>query len=122
MLINFEEITEDLTEVELSYSGTIKQILLGILDDENPIKQPLLCEIINANLIRLEGNPEINITGVRLRKFVNFYRTNGILPIIATSEGYLITNNKEVIQSQIKSLEQRAASILKAASGLRKFI
>ena len=121
-IINFEKITEDLTEVELSYTNTIKNILLGILDDKKPAKQPDLCESINAFLEMTEGNPEIKVNGVLLRKFVNYFRSNGILPLVATSEGYLLTWNKEQIEQQIKSLEQRANSIMKAANGLKKYI
>lgn len=120
MITNFETITEDLTEIELSYSNDVKMILLGVLNDK-PIKQPQLCDAINSNLQFMQADG-ISVTGVRLRKYVNYFRSKGILPILATSDGYLLTNDKEMISGQIKSLKQRAASILKAANGLEKFL
>jgi len=58
----------------------------------------------------------------RLRKCSNYIRTNGILPLIATSQGYYVSYDKQEINSQIQSLVERANSILKSAEGLKKFI
>ena len=44
------------------------------------------------------------------------------MPLIATSNGYYISEDKKVIESQVTSLIQRANSILKTAQGLSKFI
>jgi hypothetical protein len=121
MITNFEEITEDLTDFELSYTEVIKNYLLGILD-HRPIKQINLCIMLNDYLMQLEGNPKISFTPTRLRKFINYFRSNGILPIIATSDGCSISYDKTEINKQIKSLEQRAASILKASEGLKKIL
>ena len=121
MITNFEEITEDLTNVELSYIETIKSYLLGVLS-YSPIKQGILCFMINNYLMQMEGNPQIAFTPIRLRKFINYFRSNGILPIIATSDGCTINYDTHEIAKQIKSLEQRAASILKASEGLKKIL
>jgi hypothetical protein len=53
---------------------------------------------------------------------VNYIRTNGIIPLIATSNGYFTSDCKETIQEQIKSLQERANSIERCAAGLRKFL
>jgi hypothetical protein len=62
------------------------------------------------------------MNGPRLRKMVNYIRTNGIIPLIATSHGYFTTDCKETISEQIKSLQERANSIERCAAGLKKFL
>jgi hypothetical protein len=57
-----------------------------------------------------------------LRKLVNHIRVKGILPIIATSQGYYVSYDKQDILDQINSLTQRANSILNSANGLRNFL
>jgi hypothetical protein len=44
------------------------------------------------------------------------------LPLIATSQGYYVSYDKQEINAQIQSLVERANSILKSAEGLKKFI
>ena len=121
MITNFEEVTHDLTDLELSYTDEVKNYLLGVLG-HSPIKQPRLCIMLNNHLIMNEGNPNISFTPMRLRKFINHFRSNAILPIIATSEGCYLIFEKQALEKQIRSLEQRAASILKASEGLKKIL
>lgn len=119
MIINFEEITQELTDQELEIIPVlIKGFKLHSIN--NPIKEPEICKGLN-NFLERNGF-EIRITGARLRKCVNYIRTNGLLPLIATSNGYFISDDREVIQKQIKSLEQRARSIQTCAEGLKKFL
>jgi hypothetical protein len=42
--------------------------------------------------------------------------------MIATSNGYYVSNERMEIINQIESLEQRANSIAKCALGLQKFL
>jgi len=121
MIETFEDITHDLTELELSYVDELKTYLLGVLGNA-PIKQPTLCIMLNNYLMMQEGNPNISFTPMRLRKFINHFRSNAILPIIATSEGCYLIYEKAALEKQIRSLEQRAASILKASEGLKKIL
>jgi hypothetical protein len=62
------------------------------------------------------------MTGVRLRKMVNYIRSNSLIPLIATSHGYFTSDCKQTIQEQIKSLQERANSIERCAQGLKKFL
>lgn len=121
MITNFEEITEDLTEREIFYLPQVKEILLGVLSDK-PIKQKLLATAIDNNLLQMLGPGAIMMTPVRLRKYFNYFRTHGLLPIIGTSEGCYITADKLEIEKQIKSLQERANQINRAAEGMKKFI
>lgn len=115
MITNFEEITQELTADEMVLC---RQIVLGLRTKtkDNPIKSD---EIVNK---MNQANPKNKLTGARLRKIINYIRSNGILPVIATSNGYYTSNDKSEIQKQILSLYQRARSIETCADGLKKFI
>jgi tetrahydromethanopterin S-methyltransferase subunit B len=49
-------------------------------------------------------------------------RSKGILPLIATSNGYYCSYDKQEIMEQIKSLQERADAIINSANGLKKFL
>ena len=114
MITNFESITTELTEQE---KLILQQIIKGFSshNKDNPIKEPDIVRLFN------ERSP-VKINGVRLRKIVNYIRSNGLLPLIATSRGYYVSYDKNEIELQIKSLMQRARSIENCANGLCSFI
>jgi hypothetical protein len=115
MIENFEEITYELTEKEMKI---LPLLINGFKNytENNPIKEPEIVKRFN------ERNGDIKLSGVRLRKIVNYIRSNSLLPLIATSKGYYISYDREIILSQIKSLKQRSFSIDNCANGLKKFI
>jgi hypothetical protein len=115
MIDNFEELTYELTDVE---KKMLPLLISGFKNYtiENPIKEPDIVSRFN------DRNTGLKLSGVRLRKIVNYIRSNGLLPLIATSKGYYVSYDKSIISSQIKSLRQRSFSINNCASGLEKFI
>jgi hypothetical protein len=117
---NFEEFTHELTSDEMEI---LPIVVHGFRNykKENPIKAELIVSRLNDYL---EKHPYLHpkMTQPRLRKMVNYIRTNGIIPLIATSNGYFTSDCKETIQEQIKSLQERANSIERCATGLRKFL
>jgi hypothetical protein len=115
MLINFEEITTDLTPEELEW---LELMVIGLrkYTAQNPIKAPDIVAGWNSKPGRLK------MTEVKLRKFCNHIRANGILPLIATSKGYFVSWDKEDIRNQVTSLEQRSRSIQSSADGLKRFL
>lgn len=119
MLTNFEKETFELTDLEML---ALPHLIKGFsrYTKENPIKSDEIINSFNAYLQR--QNIGIKITGVRLRKFCNYIRQNALLPLIATSSGYYVSNDKNEIEKQIKSLYERAKSIRDSADGLKKFI
>lgn len=121
---NFEEITEDLTDREMDFLPDVQEAIKNALEKAiEPRKQNELVILINNYLQQKHGLfCSLTLTGVRLRKYVNYLRSNALLPIIATSNGYSLSNSKEVIESQIRSLQQRANSINKASEGLQKYL
>lgn len=119
MITNFKEITHELT-------GAEERLFPGIIASfkrrtkNNPIKAPEIVEAINRQL-QIQGHGD-RFTEARLRKVVNFIRTTGILPLIATSKGYYVSYDQDEISQQIKSMHERADAITAAADGLLKWI
>lgn len=122
MITNFEELTADLSEDELIFKDEVKDHLLKVLVPGVIVKQKDIAEILNLRMFQQHGQDGIMITPTRLRKFFNYFRTNGSLPLVATSQGCYISFSKEEIQKQIISLEERARQILRAAEGMKKFL
>ena len=122
-ITNFEKITVDLTEKELALVPKMESAFNTVLGDGKPLKSNVLCDKIVDFIYDKFGDDSkycAVFTGVKLRKWVNYFRTTGAMPIIATSNGYFISKDQEVIKSQIKSLEERASSVKKCANGLKK--
>lgn len=119
MITNFEEHTSDLSETELEM---LPFLIQGFKkhDESDPIKAPVIVKLINQFFAK--NKSPFKMTEVKLRKFVNHIRSNSLLPLIATSDGYFVTGNKEIIKSQIISLKQRAFSINTCAGGLETFL
>lgn len=124
MIVTFEEHTEDLTDREKDFLPDVQEAIKYALEKSlAPRKQNDLLVLINNYLQDKHGLfCSLTLNGVRLRKYVNYIRSNALMPIIATSQGYSLTENKEVIELQIKSLLQRSHSIHKAAIGLKNYI
>lgn len=119
MITNFEEYTHELSAEEMEI---LPLVVNGFrhYKKTNPIKAPLIVERMNQFLT--ERGYKIRLTQPRLRKIVNYIRTNSILPLIATSNGYFTTDCKLTIQEQIISLQERANSIERCAQGLKEFL
>ena len=115
MITNFESITADLNKDEMLQLSTVVETLKNI---RIPTKASVIVDFLRVPMW-LNG---VKFTDVKLRKYANYIRSNGLLPLIATSDGYFVTSDTEKIEKQIKSLEQRANSIMKCADGMRKFI
>jgi len=115
MITNFEDVTYELTDVEKKMLPLLVQGFKKYTK-ENPIKEPDIVKRFN------ERNVGMKLSGVRLRKLVNYIRTKGLLPLIATNKGYFVSYDKSVIASQIQSLRERANSINDCAKGLEAFI
>ena len=122
MLTNFTHITHELTPDEMAI---LPLVIAGFKthSKENPIKEPDIIHAFNSKSFILKaGRKQPHLSGARLRKLVNHIRTNGMLPLIATSQGYYVSHDKEDIENQINSLRQRARSINACADGMSKFM
>ena len=119
MITTFENITHELSEEELRLVPVIVHSFRHY-KKTNPIKADLIVSRMNTYLESKGVKTRMNQP--RLRKIVNYIRTNGLLPLIATSNGYFTSDNPVDILDQIKSLQERANSIERCAIGLRKFL
>jgi hypothetical protein len=119
MITNFEEITSELNERELKL---IPLLISGFKSHgvDDPIKAPEIVKKMNEYLSA--NNFGLKMTEPRLRKCCNHIRANGMIPLIATSQGYYVSKDPEIIQSQINSLIERANSIMNCAEGLKRFL
>lgn len=119
MIKGFEKQTEELNEEEIKL---IPILINGFKkhSEKNPIKSDKIVLAMNEHL--KTTNFKLKMTDARLRKCVNYIRSNAFLPIIATSNGYYTSFDKVVIEQQMESLRQRANSILNCVVGLEKFI
>ena len=116
---NFEEHTHELTSEEMEILPIVVHGFRNYKKD-SPIKAELIVTRLNEYLVG--RGFKTRMTQPRLRKMVNYIRTNGIIPLIATSNGYFTSDCKETIQEQIQSLQERANSIERCAAGLKKFL
>ena len=118
MITNFEQITMELSEAEIE---TLKGLIAGFSKrtKDNPIKAP---EIVKSMKVYCQKNNLPKFTDVRLRKMVNYIRSNSLLPVIATSKGYYVSYDEKEISEQIKSLQERANSISDCIFGLKKYL
>jgi hypothetical protein len=118
MITNFESITYELTEDELTHVNGIV-LALKLRTKESAIKAP---EIVKSMNIFAERHNLCKMTDARLRKCVNYIRSNSILPVIAGSNGYYTSFDEKELSDQIKSLTERANSIMDCVFGLNKIL
>jgi hypothetical protein len=115
MITNFENITHELSDIELEM---LPLMVNGFkrYTKQYPIKEPEIVARFNSN------NPKTKLNGARLRKLVNHIRCHSMLPLIATSKGYYVSDDIAEIKNQIKSLRERANSINRCADGLLNYL
>ncbi len=115
---NFESITYELTPDELKHVNSLV-LALKLRTKESAIKAP---EIVKSMNIFAERHNLCKMTDARLRKCVNYIRSNSILPVIAGSNGYYTSFDEKELSDQIKSLTERANSIMDTVFGLNKIL
>lgn len=105
MIEGFEEFTYEVTEAEM------KIILILVERFKKRIGKQLAVK--NATIIKwLFDNHGIQVGGARIRKMINYIRTENLVPnLIATSKGYYISNDGAELEKYILSLRQRARAI-----------
>lgn len=119
MITSFEQYTFELNDAELAALPTFIEVV-NTGTDHKPLKAVTLVNMVNAHLH--DRRIEYRMTDERFRKFVNYVRSHGVLPLIATSHGYFVSHDPEVIRAQMKSLRERAGGILAAREGLAAFV
>ncbi len=116
MILGFESLTTELNDEELMLANRLVSAFKKRTKD-NPVTAPEIVSGVNANVPLTQKFSER-----RLRKIINYYRVQGILPIISTSKGYYVSYEVKDIEFMITSLSQRANSILEGCYGLQRII
>jgi len=104
MLKNFEKITIELSPIELEYVEFLGQWFMHNKGKENTVKNGDIAKLIKTAFDK-------KIADSRVRKVLQFLRTNGLPNIIATSNGYFYSDDIAEIEAWIISLKQREAAI-----------
>ena len=119
MVTGFETIKHELTDAELLI---VPRLIEGFRTHGpmNKIKAPEIVGRMNDYFFKKDI--KYKMTDVKLRRFVNYIRSKSLLPLIATSEGYFVCDDPDILKDQIKSLYERAASIRGCAEGLENFL
>lgn len=118
MLTNFEHQTEELDDCDLAIIPMVIKAF-SKYTKANPIKAPEIVATFNLNREKI-GYPR-KLTEPKLRKICNHIRSNGLLPLIATSQGYYVSFDQKEVSDMIRSLRERANAINRSADGLVKF-
>jgi hypothetical protein len=115
--------TKRLTTDERLLIPYLEKILLRT-NKENPKFNDEIIKELNLIVDKIKDmNIDISrVSGIRLRKMINYMRCNSLLPIISNSKGYYVSYNIEDIGEMIVSLTWRAEAIEAAATGLREII
>ncbi len=116
MIKNFEDITHDLTPEEYDLAVRLAPFLEKRTKD-NPILAKQIIDGVNE-----KWNPKPKLTDVRLRKIINYYRVQAILPVISTSKGYYVSYDEQDINDMMQSLCERGNSIIQASFGMGKIL
>ena len=110
---NFEQYTSDLTTEELDMVNLLVQSFR---------KKPEGTVWTSKQIISGFRNNGYTCTSPRVRKIVSYIRRHSIAPILASSNGYYLSHDREEIRRHIVSLEDRIAGIRSAKEGLSAFL
>ncbi len=116
MINGFECFTEELNEEERMLA---KRLISAFSkrSKNNPVTANEIVTGVNKNMKLTQ-----KFSDRRLRKIINHYRVNAILPIISTSKGYYVSYDENEIEGMIISLTQRANSILEGCFGMQRIL
>jgi hypothetical protein len=116
MIVGHENITSELTSEELWLANDMIRFFKNKTKN-NPVKSIQIVVGINKHY-----SLKKRFTDVRLRKIINYYRVNSILPVISNSNGYYVSYDPDEIEEMVQSLTQRAGSIIDCAFGLKRIL
>jgi hypothetical protein len=116
MINGYTEFTEELNEEERMLA---KRLISAFLKRSkiNPVTASEIVSGVNKNMKLTQ-----KFSDRRLRKIINHYRVNAILPIISTSKGYYVSYDENEIEGMVISLTQRSNSILEGCFGMQRIL
>jgi len=114
MLRNFEEQTSKLTDQELNIADIVRNSLKKYKGKSYAIAGSKIC-------LGFNNNTDFRLTGVRLRKIINYLRNEGEA-ICSTSKGYFYPENIQEIKDTCISIQQRIDSQKQIINQLKKHL
>ena len=122
MLFGFEEQTQPLNDIELHAASAIAECLRNHHVGK---ERAVTGEQIGRGMARYEqyrtADDKPYLTGARVRKIINHIRFAGWCPrLIASSNGYYVSNDDEELKQYVQSLRARAKAIYAVADKLER--
>jgi len=130
MIVNFEEITKDLSPIEKLYvMPRVWGILTLAIGKDNSITNKYIVDNINKwNPITyvLTDDPQqkeqrVKTDASRIRKVIHCLRVSNEIPcLIATSLGYYVSHDKKEVETYIQSIDERLRSIYQVRRTMKR--
>ncbi len=115
MITGFENITIDLTEDEKK--------LVPLFVNGFASKKGKDHSVTNKEIVAKMKPRFPQITEVRVRKIINFIRTRNLIPgLVASSNGYYITDDRKEIEKYIQSLDSRLNEIARVKNSFLRYL
>lgn len=115
MIKGFEDITAVLTEDEMLLVRPMVNSFSKRIGKERAVTSK---EIIDA----IYNAYNIKLTGAKVRKYVNYIRHHHLPNLVATSNGYYLTNDYRELKEYYESLDGRESAIRAVKLNLKKYI
>lgn len=130
MIRNFEEYTSELTEDEANYiMPKLLKILILRIGKENAITNRSIINYFKAYPILKQDKMDpglswtIKTSEPRIRHMIHILRVSDTIPfLVASSQGYYISNDKQEIEDYMQSIDDRLRSIYQIRRALKRQI
>lgn len=107
---------KQLTSTEMSYSRDLVRLMKS-----HGRTKPITAKNIVQELNKKKKG-DVPLTGRMLRNIIHSIRANSEHPIVANTNGFFYTKNKDDIKTHINNVKSKAASLNAVARGLQRFI
>jgi len=112
MLVNFEDITFNISNSDKKIAESILKLLLKTNKNKR----------ITSKDIVFSLSKKFKIPEVKVRVLINSIRQSGKYGIVGTSKGYYISNDIEDIMKAIKSQTMRISQQNRALEGMKEYL
>lgn len=113
MIENFEQHTQPLSDLDKALG---KIIAAALSSSTLPKTAQVLSDIVNTHFANTINAPKC--TELKVRKIISNMRQTGNYAICSSSHGFWVNDDPAVLDSQIRSLNQRIEAISAARDGL----
>lgn len=116
MIIGFEDLTYDLTEIE-------QQVLLPIIIRGLLKKNGKEHAVTNKSIVAGMEKRGYKITDIRVRKIINYIRVKNLIPgLLASSKGYYVSTDPQEVAKYIQSLRERNNQVERIIEVMQQYL